>query len=79
MSLALKISHLSRVTLHKMAAEPTKESPKGFMDKVKGLFGKDLAPEIRRSTDIEIHTWNGPDDPENPYVAPWLRTNPTLC
>ena len=51
-----------------MADEPTKQSPRGFLDKIKGLFGKDLTPEIRRSTDIEIHTWDGPDDPENPYV-----------
>lgn len=52
-----------------MADEPTKQSPGGFLDKIKGLFGKDLTPEIRRSTDIEIHTWDGPDDPENPYVT----------
>lgn len=52
-----------------MADEQTKQSPGGFLDKIKGIFGKDLTPEIRRSTDIEIHTWNGPDDPENPYVT----------
>lgn len=47
------------------------------MDKIKGLFGEDLGPEIRRSTDIEIHTWDGPDDPENPYVT--FIANNLLC
>jgi hypothetical protein len=37
---------------------------------VKGLFTSDISGEIS-SGDVEIHTWNGPNDPENPYaIAP---------
>lgn len=60
-----------------MADEQIEPSSGGFLDKIKGLFGKDLGPEIRRSTDIEIHTWDGPDDPENPYVT--FIANNLLC
>ncbi|KAL4758352.1 putative MFS multidrug transporter [Aspergillus foveolatus] len=34
--------------------------------KVKGLFTSDISGEIS-SGDVEIHTWNGPNDPENPF------------
>lgn len=34
--------------------------------KVKGLFTSDFSGEIS-SGDVEIHTWNGPNDPENPF------------
>ncbi|KAL4917733.1 major facilitator superfamily domain-containing protein [Aspergillus aurantiobrunneus] len=35
--------------------------------RIKGLFSHDISEELNASTDIEIHSWNGPDDPENPF------------
>ncbi|KAL4813775.1 major facilitator superfamily domain-containing protein [Aspergillus spinulosporus] len=39
--------------------------------KVRGLFTSDISGEINNSEissgDVEIHTWNGPNDPENPF------------
>ncbi|KAL4982178.1 major facilitator superfamily domain-containing protein [Aspergillus falconensis] len=34
--------------------------------KVKSLFTSDISGEIN-STDVEIHTWDGPNDPDNPF------------
>ncbi|KAL4734940.1 major facilitator superfamily domain-containing protein [Aspergillus similis] len=34
--------------------------------KLKGFFTSDISGEIK-SGDAEIHTWNGPNDPENPF------------
>ncbi|OJJ03869.1 hypothetical protein ASPVEDRAFT_54176 [Aspergillus versicolor CBS 583.65] len=36
-------------------------------NKIKGLFNQDISEELRASTDIEIHKWNGKDDPDNPF------------
>jgi hypothetical protein len=34
---------------------------------VKGFLGfEDISGEIQHTADIEIHDWDGPDDPENP-------------
>ncbi|KAL3480451.1 major facilitator superfamily domain-containing protein [Aspergillus californicus] len=40
---------------------------KRYWDKITRGLNQDLEPHIRASTDLEIHTWNGPDDPENPF------------
>ncbi|EDP53374.1 MFS multidrug transporter, putative [Aspergillus fumigatus A1163] len=50
---------------------------------IKGYFGTgDISGEIQDRTDIEIHTWDGPDDPENPFnwstKYKWLLTL-TVC
>ncbi|KAL6231586.1 hypothetical protein BDW75DRAFT_39354 [Aspergillus navahoensis] len=37
-----------------------------IFQKAKGLFTSDISGEIR-SADVEIHTWNGPNDPDNPF------------
>jgi hypothetical protein len=49
------------------SATNTQLPKKGLMDRIKGYLGiEDITGEIRDSTDIEIHNWDGPDDPENP-------------
>lgn len=51
---------------------PHSQSSNSFLDRLKGFFGfdNDVDPdELRNSKDIEIHSWNGPNDPENPYVV----------
>ncbi|KAJ5198120.1 uncharacterized protein N7498_007237 [Penicillium cinerascens] len=63
------------------AVEQTK-SKAGFMGKLMGVFNGDLREEMPPYKDIEIHTWNGPDDPENPFnwgnQYKWLLTL-TVC
>jgi hypothetical protein len=47
-----------------------------------GFFKSDVNEEVPSYEDIEIHTWNGPDDPENPFnwdtKYKWLLTI-TVC
>lgn len=47
-----------------------------------GFFKSDVSEEVPSYKDIEIHTWNGPDDPENPFnwgnKYKWLLTV-TIC
>ncbi|KAB8256316.1 major facilitator superfamily domain-containing protein [Aspergillus pseudonomiae] len=65
---------------------PQSQSSHSFLDRLKGFFGFDnnnVDPEeLRNSKDIEIHTWNGPNDPENPFnwslKYKWLLTV-TVC
>ncbi|BCS23622.1 putative MFS multidrug transporter [Aspergillus puulaauensis] len=51
-------------------------------NKIKGLFNQDISEELRASTDTEIHTWNGKDDPDNPFnwspTYKWVLTV-TVC
>lgn len=46
------------------------------------IFNQDVRGEIPAYKDIEIHTWDGPDDPENPFNwsirYKWLLTI-TVC
>jgi hypothetical protein len=46
------------------------------------MFNQDIREEIPAYKDIEIHTWDGPDDPENPFNwslrYKWLLTI-TVC
>ncbi|EAW17076.1 putative MFS multidrug transporter [Aspergillus fischeri NRRL 181] len=65
------------------SATNTQLPKKSLMDRIKGYFDiEDISGEIRDSTDIEIHTWDGPDDPENPFnwstKYKWLLTL-TVC
>jgi hypothetical protein len=32
------------------------------------MLNQDISNELS-STDVEIHTWNGKDDPDNPYAC----------
>ncbi|OGE47771.1 hypothetical protein PENARI_c037G05486 [Penicillium arizonense] len=56
--------------------------PTGFMGKLKGLINQDVRAEMPAYKDIIIHTWDGPDDPENPFnwgmKYKWLLTI-TVC
>ncbi|EAW12204.1 putative MFS multidrug transporter [Aspergillus clavatus NRRL 1] len=66
------------------AARPKpKRSLVGNGSRVKEYFGiGDITGEISNRSDIEIHGWNGPDDPENPFnwsnKYKWLLTV-TIC
>lgn len=46
------------------------------------MINGDVREEMPAFEDIEIHTWNGPDDPENPFnwgfKYKWLLTI-TVC
>ncbi|KAL4808003.1 major facilitator superfamily domain-containing protein [Aspergillus unguis] len=47
------------------AGQQSKSS--SLLKKIKGFFSEDLTGEINNSADIEIHSWNGKDDPDNPF------------
>jgi hypothetical protein len=46
------------------------------------MFNQDISHEIS-STDVEIHSWNGKDDPDNPYIFSILlvdyHNSPLTC
>ncbi|CAI7586491.1 unnamed protein product [Penicillium pancosmium] len=69
------------VTAEPASAQNSK-SRTGVWGKFKGLFDQDVRDEMPPYKDIEIHTWNGPDDPENPFnwgmKYKWLLTI-TVC
>ncbi|KAI9370274.1 major facilitator superfamily domain-containing protein [Aspergillus egyptiacus] len=54
---------------------------KRLLLKVKGLINQDMSDQACRE-DVEIHTWDGPDDPENPFnwntKYKWVLTV-TIC
>ncbi|KAL4954513.1 major facilitator superfamily domain-containing protein [Aspergillus filifer] len=54
---------------------------KTFVQKIKSYFYSDISHEVS-SQDVEIHTWDGPNDPENPFnwsaKYKWLLTV-TVC
>ncbi|CAG8036432.1 unnamed protein product [Penicillium olsonii] len=54
----------------------------GLMAKLGRMINGDVREEMPPYKDIEIHTWNGPDDPENPFnwgnKYKWLLTI-TVC
>ncbi|KAF7713082.1 MFS-type transporter [Penicillium ucsense] len=60
----------------------------GFFSRVRSFFHRDShighvgRHPLRDSKDIEIHTWNGPDDPDNPFnwrkSYKWVLTL-TIC
>ncbi|RHZ44060.1 putative MFS multidrug transporter [Aspergillus thermomutatus] len=65
------------------SATNTHQQKKSLIDRVKGYLGfEDISGEIRNKADIEIHNWDGPDDPENPFnwstKYKWLLTL-TVC
>ncbi|KAL4926284.1 putative MFS multidrug transporter [Aspergillus undulatus] len=51
------------------------------VQKIRSYFWSDISAEVS-SQDVEIHTWDGPDDPENPFnwstKYKWLLTV-TVC
>ncbi|CBF78312.1 hypothetical protein AN8621.2 [Aspergillus nidulans FGSC A4] len=59
---------------HKLVSPPATEKTDATQltcCRVKGLFTSDFSGEIS-SGDVEIHTWNGPNDPENPSILTGL-------
>ncbi|KGO66960.1 Major facilitator superfamily domain, general substrate transporter [Penicillium italicum] len=61
----------------------TKEQQKsGLMANIGRMFNQDVREEMPAYKDIEIRTWDGPDDPENPFNwslrYKWLLTI-TVC
>ncbi|KAJ0419214.1 major facilitator superfamily domain-containing protein [Aspergillus carlsbadensis] len=52
-----------------------------FMARIYGMWNQDISKEVS-STDVEIHGWNGKDDPDNPFnwstKYKWLLTV-TVC
>ncbi|EKV15402.1 Major facilitator superfamily domain, general substrate transporter [Penicillium digitatum] len=48
-----------------VAAKEWKKS--GLIAKIRRMLIQDAREEMPAYKDIEIHTWDGPDDPENPF------------
>ncbi|KAJ5794319.1 hypothetical protein N7457_000918 [Penicillium paradoxum] len=48
-------------------ATKKKQKKSELIDKLGRMLNRDVREEMPASEDIEIHTWHGPDDPENPF------------
>ncbi|KAJ5243829.1 hypothetical protein N7489_003925 [Penicillium chrysogenum] len=61
---------------------PKEQKKSGLMAKIGRMLNQDVSEEMPAYKDIQIHTWDGPDDPENPFnwslKYKWLLTI-TVC
>ncbi|KAL5343991.1 major facilitator superfamily domain-containing protein [Aspergillus crustosus] len=64
-----------------ISAAESHSKRQGLLARVRNFFNQDISQELSTS-DVEIHTWDGPDDPENPFnwstTYKWVLTV-TIC